>query len=402
MKCYWKIMLVCFVIALSIGTFYIQSSFATNNLAEVNFKKISGNEDEVKNLVLFGDYYANETYYSLQFTSEKISDLNQLSLLQNIERLRVPASLEALVKEQKSFMRSKDLLANHFFEDENTVAYARTQAKNPYEQPLRELAFDIELLDKKTKEVSSTKIAVPERDKYSWMTVEDVQVFGDELKIITQNLGMDDRREFHAYVVNKHDLTLVNHYTIATTPVIKNGWADLTFVNNLENLQGDQQLFIQIESHDENTEQDDNQSNTITLEYVIYDVANDYAKNISLPEDVLRFIGNTLTVTDSTIIVPALAENGITVHQYDSKTEKWEKIQTFNSVEVKDDGNPFMKVMNGKLYVVSKTENGDLLFIGNLETGESLYEGKLEVKIQGEIQLGYDHYIYDILEEGGS
>ena len=56
-----------------IGTFYIQSSLATNEHIKIEFEKVSGNEDEVKNLMLYGDYLGNRhhQYQLLHFTNYK-------------------------------------------------------------------------------------------------------------------------------------------------------------------------------------------------------------------------------------------------------------------------------------------------------------------------------------------
>ena len=61
MKRYWKIISICFVTLIVIGTFYIQSSFATNEHVKIEFEKVNGNEDEVKNLMLYGDYLVDHT-----------------------------------------------------------------------------------------------------------------------------------------------------------------------------------------------------------------------------------------------------------------------------------------------------------------------------------------------------
>ncbi len=63
MKRYWKIILICFVTLMVIGTFYIQSSFATNDHLKIEFEKVNGNEGEVKNLMLYGDYFGSHHLY---------------------------------------------------------------------------------------------------------------------------------------------------------------------------------------------------------------------------------------------------------------------------------------------------------------------------------------------------
>ena len=76
MKRYWKIISICFVTLIVIGTFYIQSSFATSEHLKIEFEKVNGNEDELKNIMLYGDYsgdrhYQYQLYKPLQITSEE-------------------------------------------------------------------------------------------------------------------------------------------------------------------------------------------------------------------------------------------------------------------------------------------------------------------------------------------
>ena len=87
MKRYWKIITLCLITLIVIGTFYIQSSFAANEHIKIEFEKVSGNKDEVKNLVLYGDYFVGNMYQPLQITSEETSNPNNLTFLQELERI---------------------------------------------------------------------------------------------------------------------------------------------------------------------------------------------------------------------------------------------------------------------------------------------------------------------------
>ena len=55
-----------------------------------------------------------------------------------------------------------------------------------------------------------------------------------------------------------------------------------------------------------------------------------------------------------------------------------------------------IKLINGKIYIISSTNNGYTLLIGDLNTGGSLYEGKLHVKNQKEDPQRYRLYFNDI------
>lgn len=118
MKRYWKIISICLVTLLVIGTFYTQSSFAANKRVEIEFEKVSGNEDEVKNVMIDGVYW-DRSSQPIQITNEETRDLNNQSFLQKLDRIHVPPMFDDLVKQQKNFMRSKDLVPNYFLKMKN-------------------------------------------------------------------------------------------------------------------------------------------------------------------------------------------------------------------------------------------------------------------------------------------
>ena len=81
-----------------IGTFYIQSSFATNEHVKIEFEKVNGNEDEVKNLMLYGDYLGDRHHQyqlstPLQITSKETITPNNLSFLQKLDKNNCSANV---------------------------------------------------------------------------------------------------------------------------------------------------------------------------------------------------------------------------------------------------------------------------------------------------------------------
>lgn len=395
MKRYWKIISISLATLIVIGTFYIQSSFATNEHVKIEFEKINGNEDEVKDLILSGNYEVGQLYQYLQITSEETSNQNNLSFFQRLERLNVPPSFNGLVERHKKFMRGKDLTPNHFFEDENVVAYASIKADNIFEQPMKGLAFTIEVMDKKTKEVTSMELDVPGRKSYAWMNIEHVQVINGELKVITQGYRMDNSDELGVYTIDMKERKLVNDDTIVSTPTVVNGWSDLSIINQVELFQGQKYSLIKIEAFDEEMDEIDGEPNVIA-NYIVYDIENNESKKIVIPDEVLESIGDAPAILDATIFIPSQSANGLEVNMYDIENEEWGEKRTVALGDMKDDETPYLQVVNGKLYAVYATNDGQNLWIGDLTTGESLYEGKLHVKNQGEVQKDYRLYIHEV------
>ena len=91
------------------------------------------------------------------------------------------------------------------------------------------------------------------------------------------------------------------------------------------------------------------------------------------------------------------SDHTIEVNHYDFEKEEWAEKQIFHSEQAKtSDNEPSVKLMNGKIYIISSTNNGYTLLIGDLNTGKSLYEGKLHVKNQKEDPQRYQLYFNDI------
>ncbi|MFC5589884.1 hypothetical protein ACFPRA_13340 [Sporosarcina soli] len=389
MKRYWKIISICFVTLLVIGTFYIQSSFATSEHLTVEFEKTNGNEDEVQNLMLYGDYLVDHnSWYQqqipLQMTSEETIDPTNLSFLQKLSRLGIPYPLEKLVEKHKNFMRSKDLEPNYFFEDEHVVAYA--QIRNPYERPMKDLTFEIEVLHKQSDEITAIQLEIPEKENYGWMNVDKVQVIDSELKVITRGFRIGGRDELRVYTFDLDEQKLVSHHTIASTPRIENGWSNLRIIND----DGNNYLLIKIETIEDDMGHSDGKPNA-AYEFIVYDIVNNQSKKIVGSDELLGSIGSA-SIFNSTLFISSQSSNGVEINQYDIKNDKWGTKPAFDLGDAKTDESPYMKAMNGKLYLIYATTNGHTLFIGDVETGESLYEGQLKVKNKGEDQKDYRLY----------
>ena len=124
MKRYWNSIFLCFLSMFVIGTFYIQSGFADQSDIQIEFEKIKGHENEVKDLILYGDYAVGNLYQSLQITSEETIDPSHRSFLQRMSADRFAPVLQDLIKQNKNFFRGKELNSANFYENENLLVYA--------------------------------------------------------------------------------------------------------------------------------------------------------------------------------------------------------------------------------------------------------------------------------------
>ena len=394
MKRYWKIISVCLITLIVIGTFYIQSSFAANEHIKIEFEKVNGNKGEVKNLVLYGDYFVGNLYQPLKITSGETSYPNNLTFLQQLERISFSPIFEDLVKKHRNFMRGKDLMPTNFFEDENLLAHVSINAKGNV-HPMKGLTFDIEVLNKKSEEVTAIRLDVPERENYSWMHVEDVQVIEGELKVITLGSRRNSGDELRVYTFDMNEQKVVTDNTITSTTAVDNGWTDLRIINDYSTIQQKKYLLIKIETFEDEMVHSGGELKLVANEFIVYDIENNQSKKIAGPDKILGSIGGESVIFNSTIFIPSQSANGVEVNQYDIENEKWDTKLTFDLADTKDGESPYMKIMNGKIYIIQLTNNGHTIFIGDLKTGELLYEGKLKMN-PGEDQKDYRLYFHEI------
>lgn len=219
MKKYWKFTAIIAVIVLSLGTFFVTSATsATEYPPEFVIKTTSGgDESEVKPLVLDGSY-ADTSSMNYVNTNLKItangSNYNKHSFLDQIIG-QPPTFIKDLQEEYRSFMRGKSAWTDLFVENEEVLAYADVNYKRGGSS-----TFTVSVLNKKDETSENFTMKVPESEKLSHIYVEDVQLVGNELNLVTQNYRYDDfsNGEKHMYTIDLSSQTITNHEAIVEVP----------------------------------------------------------------------------------------------------------------------------------------------------------------------------------------
>lgn len=395
MKRYWKIISVCIVTVMVIGAFYVQSSLAANENVKIEFEKVSGNEEELANVMIYGDYAVGNLYQNLQITSKETLYNSNQSLIQKLTKNYTVPVLGDLIKRYRTFMRGKELMPNNFYEDNNLVAYASIIGRDS-----RHSSFDIDLLNKDSKETTSIQLAVPKKENYSWIDVVDVQVIDDNVKVISRGGRTEGGNDLNVYTINLDEQKVVKDEVIHTVPTVKNGWSDIIVINDFNSIQPEKYLLFKIEAYEDKQaqgESEDGEQNLVANEVMVYDIENNHSKKIVVSDGILRFIGDSSAVFDSTIFIPSQSASGFEVNKYDIENEKWGKKLTVDLPNNTDgEGEPYINLMNGKIYIIHSSNDLHTIFIRDLKTGESLYEGKLKVKNTKEGQKDYLFHVNEI------
>ena len=404
MKRYWKLMILSLITIIVIGTFYISAGWAEKTDLTIEFEKVNGNEEELKDLTFYGEYLVGNMYQSLQFTTEETFNRNDISFIEQLSPEYNSPIFQKLIKNHKRFMRGKELSPSYYYEDENVLVYA--SFKGDFDpSPNRDVDFDIEVLDKKTEETTSFKSDVPFLEKYEWLNIDDVQVVHDELKLVVQGHGMKDGTDdFRVYTFDMKEQLLVGNEQIATADSKENARTDIRVLNELYSTIQPQKFYvIHKETYEaQNTRIEGNavtyedEPKVVANEVFVYNIENNESKQLEIPNEMAESIYRA-SILQSSMYTFTQSDNTIEVNHYDFEKEEWAEKQTFHSEQAKtSDNEPFVQLMNGKIYIISSTNNGYTLLIGDLNTGESLYEGKLQVKNQKEDPQRYQLYFNDI------
>ncbi|MEH7224631.1 hypothetical protein V7112_12555 [Bacillus sp. JJ1566] len=391
MKRYWKILTLCFITVLVLGTFYIQTSLAAEDI-RFELEKVSGDENEVKNLKMNVSYAVEDLHQSFIISEKEAINLNNQSVFKQLTNLNTWTSLYPLVENHKQFMRGKHLFPNSFYEDQDLVVYVNIEGKS-INSSTSDLYFDIEVLDKKSEETTSMTFDLPNHEKYHWFDIMDIQIVNGELKVIARGSGVNGGEDLIVYTVDVKNKKMTNEELIYSSPEVKNGWSGFRVFNDYYSSQPEQYLIFLSEAYEH---EDSGMEVELANNKMVYDIKNNKMVKMDLPEDFTGDFDNS-SIVNSTIMVPVYSESGVKILQYDIETGNINEKQTFGVVNMESDKEaPYIKIRNEKVYTVESTEDGHYLSISDINTGESLYEGKIIVK--NKKTEDYKLYFYEIQE----
>ncbi|WP_087974438.1 hypothetical protein [Oceanobacillus rekensis] len=398
---YWKIISITLIIVLTIGTFYIRSAMAGNDYPEFVFDKQSGNENEVVNLTLLGDFRVGVQGNPLEISSEETVYANELSFFERLRGIYMSAELERLQNSYRNFMRGKDNISG-IFEDEKRLVYVDTNGNYVRDRP-REYTFDIEILEKDSKDKLDFTVTIPEKNKYNYVYMEDVQVLDNVMKVTTVNHSVNGNgygsEEIHVYSLDIANQKLVNDEVIQLSPEQSSGQNSYMYLVQDESDIGLTTYLVFKKEYMEEVEQADGNyyNESIGSELITYHLASGEQRPIPLPEEI-NTLNSSVYLDDSIIYIDKTTDQGIKVSMFNLESQEIETSKTIKlPANLTEPLNT--KIMDGKLYVVgyevSKNTKAPLLVI-DVETGKTLFEGIIETKNLEENHLEYEMNIYDM------
>ncbi|MDX8366034.1 hypothetical protein [Cytobacillus sp. IB215665] len=385
MKRFGKTILLCIVTVIIIGTFYMQSSIAATENKLLVWKKVSGNEDTVKNIEILAAGYTIETreHHNLQITNKNtINRNNTPSLLEQLSESWIHPIILEWREQYNNFMRGKNSInLNHYYEDDNVLVYVGDIWDY---QSRSNISFNIDILNKKSEEVSSIQLKLPNKESYDFLDVREIQVLNGIAKVFASGQRKDGGEDLTVYTFDIDEQEFMNSELLLSTPIIPstitNFYATITMMNDLKSVEPQKYLLMKadatIYSENGETVQYDDGSGSDPNELVIYNIETNQSKSLTIPDEML-ISSNSSTIVGSTLFFTSQQEDEFGVIMYDIEKEEWGDKITFDFLNEQTGYDIKYQLINGKINILHSTTNGYALYVSDLSSGELLYEGKL-------------------------
>lgn len=371
MKKYIKVLVTFILTIIVIGFMYIHDVFA--NQESIMMKTMRGNDVEVKKVVLDFAVWNDDIYKPFRLEEGKLHMLNHFSVWSFLIGADHSPEIKNLIKNERSFMRTKGVNNENYFENEVYLAYVNLQyvpelrvenKGTPEEMEYHYYSYDfiVDVLEKTTGKQWSFTVDVPDYDKSSFIGIDDVQLVDGHLKVLVR-INPWDREDYYQI----YTLDFTEEKVVATTK-IEVGGETMYLLNNYANLKPEKYYLFGARSASTEDEVPGDGSEI----YYLFNLETEEMEETSLNID--QF-GKVVTMEDN-LIYFAHQNNGLEVTVYNVETEEVNNISL--AEEQKRDAYITVRFNNGKYYITtSDTSNTIKIYIVDGESQELLYEGKI-------------------------
>lgn len=405
MKRYWKLLAIAFITVLVIGTFYIQKSTASNSYPQFVITKVSGNENEVKNVVIPGDYSLDGYMPNdFQMNEKGTNYVSDMSFIERQAGWHLPTEIKRLQKEYRNFMRGKQEEVSLFYEDQSVLAYAIIPW-NYSTQINGEISFDIEIYDKESGKVTKINEVLPQNQKYNYASIYDVQIFNGKLKVVASvDLNGEEMNttEIHLYTFDLKTQSLIGDNIIQAMERQNSDdiSTNISVLIDHENINQQKYVLFEKQTFKEVPYEDGFTSEVISRELALYNLETNKQEKITLPEELLGRSIEGAILTDSTIYFYNVTDSKLEIIPYQIEGNKIGTKQSFD-IGTDEHSTPIIEIKNNRLFILSPFKDHDTngtIMITDVNTGNILYEGTIEAENASKLKKGYrlDFYSLEI------
>ncbi|MFJ7661605.1 hypothetical protein ACIQXW_04310 [Lysinibacillus sp. NPDC097162] len=380
MKKYWKMILLCFIIVMIVGSYYIQLAIASKNEVSFKIETTSGDKEEIENLMLQASYQSGDSYRRLYITEDGSTHQISHSIMAKLKDPFATMMFQKYIEEHRNFMRGKVLFPSNFSEDQTHIIYAAPPNNGQKVIQGDLLTLNIDLLDKKKNDNISFEVSTTAQASYNFIYVNNIYKENGEMKILATAAPINGGEELHLYAVDVNKKKLLSDSILAKVNSEKEFKSSLSIFRDNNKLQNDYFVYMIDKYKDQ---YDDGGRITISRQISLYNNKNNVQEELMIPEELTPNLYR-LMLREADIFIPDFSADGLQLNRYNIEKKQWEKPLLFNLVSpANDEREPFLQIANGKVYLAESVSNEHLFFIYDLYTGESLYKGKI-IKENGE------------------
>ena len=368
MKKYWPLLVVVGVIVATLGIHYVQVASAANKNT-VTFETLTGDEQYIKNLIIEGSIESTADYNPVLI----INGETKLQRYSVYER-PIPRVYESLMQNYKSFMRGKLLEANHYYEDDTQLVYVQ-EPINPWKlADGADLPYEIEILNKNDERVTVFTVNSKLNSSAQWITLEHVQVVGNELKLVTNHMKSMGDGEMHLLTIDIKNKQLIDDAIIEVMQGTEAYRMYVGFYYEYYHLGPEKYLVYNINTHDARTEEYKQRSQ----QFKILNLVTNDITEIEIPQQILGD-EHRMLVLDHQMIAATVIDGKVVINRYNIGQQQWlEPITLEATYEVVQRALFDLQTLNDKLYVLAQVAEGQLLYIVDAQSGETLYSGLIQ------------------------
>lgn len=399
MKRYLCSIIIGMVVILSIGSYYVKVASSASSLPKYTFKTLEGSDKELDPVIINATLQNGSNFYeSLTIESNTTTYASERSYLENLTG-RQGHEIERLVKEHRSFMRSRDSISS-LYEDDDFLAYARVNSEYTKSGNM-EAEFDIGLLEKKDEEETSFQIELPNQGRIMNADVRDVQLVHSKLQVLTMNdvnsNNEKQTKEVHLYTIDVANKKVLSDKTLVSETFTYPDQVDFEMPIDVAPSQPNNMVFISLikgVNHEDGFEEKLKESKLLSYNYETEKLET--VKKESLSLDMARS-----GYADGKNLYTVEMKSG----KYRIKTLDLSSQTLTNDTELDIAANKEEQYTaafkNGRVYFllngmnqVGKTNKPAKLLIADIKTGKTLYKG--ETVINKKNSKSFELYIDDL------
>jgi hypothetical protein len=390
MKRYWKLAVLVPFIVLCIGTYYVEAS--GGNDPEYYLKLLGGNEKEASQVSLQANYRNEELFINSVGSEYR----NEQSFWDSLSpNYYVSKELDKLAKENRPFMRGKTDL-NAFYEDDQIIGYVNIGSQLRLVKDRSNAPFTVSLYDKKRKGSSSFEVKLPKANIYNFISLHDVQIDGQTMKLVTFNYKKSESSpannmysEVHLYTLDLDKKNIVEDQVIfSEAPLDQNNRVNIMGVYETDLIkQSRYVVFPTIHSKKEKTKESSEAYVPDHRDLFVYDLKS--GKQVTVQgEPINEFLKGTAELDishsgDDLFLTSWMDPKGPHFIHYSLAENKVKKDLTIAFNDIRPDAGKvnISRIANNRLYMLVNMRMGEstvpTVVIAELDTGGIVYQGEV-------------------------